>query len=125
VAVTIYVAGAVAVVGMPLMLPSLALRVSPAGSAGATLQFTTAPPLALGGVVCAGILAEKPYAGLSYAMEGAMSLTTIDMLAVALPPLFCAVTVNAVLAARAVGVPEMTPVVASMLRPAGSAGLTM
>jgi len=33
-----------AAVGVPLMLPLLVLNVRPAGSAGETLQLTTAPP---------------------------------------------------------------------------------
>jgi hypothetical protein len=40
------------------------------------------------------------------------------------PALFEAVIVNLVLVAAAVGVPEITPVVVSMVSPAGSAGVT-
>jgi hypothetical protein len=45
-------------------------------------------------------------------------------LAMVLPAAFAAVTVNMALAARPVGVPEMTPVEVLKLRPAGRSGVT-
>jgi hypothetical protein len=48
--------------------------------------------------------------------------TVIVRVAVALTPALVAVTVYVALVVRAVGVPEITPVVAFKLRPAGSAG---
>jgi hypothetical protein len=44
VAVTVYVAAAVAVVGVPVITPVVVLSVRPAGSAGATAYEATAPP---------------------------------------------------------------------------------
>ena len=57
-------------------------------------------------------------------MEGAMSLTTIVMLAVSLPPLLDAVIVYVAEDVTAVGVPLIAPVEESKDRPAGSDGET-
>ena len=52
--------------------------------------------------------------------EGAASLTTMVIVAVALPPVLVAVTVYAAEDVIVVGVPEIVPVEASKDRPAGS-----
>jgi hypothetical protein len=44
VAVTVYVAAAVAVVGVPVITPVVVLSVRPAGNAGVTAYEATAPP---------------------------------------------------------------------------------
>lgn len=54
--------------------------------------------------------------------EGAASLTTMVIVAVALPPVLVAVTVYAAEDVIVVGVPEIVPVEASKDRPAGSVG---
>ena len=51
------------------------------------------------------------------------SLTVISTVVVALPPVFVAVTVYVVIADRTVGVPLISPVAESMVRPAGKDGL--
>ena len=43
-AVTVYMLGAAAAAGVPLMVPLVVSNTSPAGSAGAIVQVTTAPP---------------------------------------------------------------------------------
>jgi hypothetical protein len=56
---------------------------------------------------------------------GASGLTVIFRLKVVLPPLLEAVTVYVAWLAAAVGVPEITPVAALSVKPAGSAALTV
>jgi hypothetical protein len=55
---------------------------------------------------------------------GAASFTVIEIVAVALPVEFDAVTVCEVAGDNAEGVPEITPVTVFKVRPAGSAGET-
>ena len=55
--------------------------------------------------------------------EGAASLTTTVIVAVALPPVLVAVTVYAAEDVIVVGVPEMAPVEVSKDKPAGRVGV--
>ena len=57
-------------------------------------------------------------------MEGAMSLTTMVILAVSVPPVLVAVIVYEALEVTAVGVPLIEPVDVSRAKPAGSDGET-
>ena len=57
-------------------------------------------------------------------MEGAISLTTMVILAVSVPPVLVAVIVYDALEVTAVGVPEIAPVEVSRDNPAGSDGDT-
>ena len=57
-------------------------------------------------------------------MDGAMSLTTIVILAVSVPPVLVAVIVYDALEVTAVGVPLIAPVDVSRDKPAGSDGET-
>ena len=53
---------------------------------------------------------------------GATSSTSSVIVAVSIPPVFCAVTVYVVAGEIVVGVPEISPVAVSKLRPVGSVG---
>ena len=57
-------------------------------------------------------------------MEGAISLTTMVILAVSVPPVLVAVIVYDALEVTAVGIPEIAPVEVSRDNPAGSDGDT-
>ena len=99
---------------------------SPAGSAGATAYDATVPVtvgvsavIAVPTVYDCGLAYVKPLGG---AVAGAFTVMLSGN--VVLPPALLAVIVYAAVAAAALGVPLIAPVPASMLKPAGSAGLT-
>jgi hypothetical protein len=126
VAVIVYGVAADGAVGVPLITPLVASIASPAGSAGATAYDATVPVtvgvsavIAVPTVYDCGLAYVKPLGG---AVAGAFTVMLSGN--VVLPPALLAVIVYAAVAAAALGVPLIAPVPASMLKPAGSAGLT-
>ena len=94
VAVTVYVAEGVTAVGVPDISPVEVSRTRPAGSDGETAQDTTGPPLEVGVTeVMLESFVRVNELVLYETEDGIMSLTTIVTDAVALPPVFVAVTV--------------------------------
>ena len=93
-AVTVYVAVEVIVVGVPEIVPVDVSNSSPVGNAGETDHEVTVPPLADGvAVVLAIPFVRVNGLPLNATPDGAASLTRIEMVTVALPPVLVAVTV--------------------------------
>ena len=93
-AVTVYDAEELTTVGVPEMAPVVLSKTRPAGSVGVIDHASTAPPLEVGVmVVIVESFVSVSVLGLYTMDEGAMSLTWMLKVAVALPPAFEAVTV--------------------------------
>ena len=123
-AVTVYAAGAVPAVGVPVMAPVVLLSVKPAGKAGETVKLSTTPVTV---AIFGAIATLFPYvAGFEeYARPDGGPLTTMVRLTVVAPARFFAVTVYAAEAVAVVGVPVIVPVVLLSVKPAGKAGDTV
>ena len=81
-------------VGVPLMAPVVAFSDNPAGRAGETDQEVAVPPLTDGvAVVIATPFVSVNGLPLNATEDGAASLTRIEIVAVALPPVLVPVTV--------------------------------
>jgi hypothetical protein len=123
VAVTSYEVEGDITIGVPDIVPFEVSKDNPVGRAGEIDHETTVPPLAVGVTVCIGeLLVRVNELGLYTIEEGAASLTIIVTVAVALPPVFSAVTVYVFSGEIAVGVPEIVPVEASKESPDGRVG---
>ena len=94
VAVTVYVVAVLNSVGVPEMVPSVVLKLKPAGSVAEIVHEVTSPPLTLGvtEVIAVPLVSVNEF-GLYVRDEGATSLTVMLMVAVSLPPVLVAVTV--------------------------------
>jgi hypothetical protein len=125
VAVIVYVAEEFTAVGVPLRTPVEASSAKPAGSDGETDQETTVPPVDVGDVVVIAVPLVNVNEVVLYEMTGAMSLTTIVIVALSLPPVLVAVIVYVAEEFTPVGVPLMAPVEESKERPAGKPGETV
>ena len=93
VAVIVYVAEEFTPVGVPLMAPVEVSSAKPAGSDGETDQETTVPPVDVGDVVVMAVPLVNVNELVLYEMTGAMSLTTMVIVALSLPPVLFAVIV--------------------------------
>ena len=93
VAVIVYEAEDVTAVGVPLSVPVDVSSDSPAGSDGETEYETTVPPVDVTEVVVMAVPLVRVNEVVLYAIDGAMSLTTIVTLAVSVPPVLVAVMV--------------------------------
>jgi len=124
VAVIVYVAEDVTAVGVPLIAPVEVSSDKPAGSDGDTEYETTVPPLDVTVAVVMAVPLVNVKEFVLYAIDGAISLTTMVTVAVSLPPVLVAVIVYEAEDVTAVGVPLMAPVVVSRDNPAGSDGDT-
>tara|TARA_Y100000589_G_scaffold72883_1_gene65891 strand:+ start:8917 stop:9399 length:483 start_codon:yes stop_codon:yes gene_type:complete len=93
VAVIVYDAEEVIAVGVPEIAPVEVSNDKPAGSDGDTEYEVTVPPVE----VTVAVVIAVPFVNVSelglYAMEGAISLTTMVTVAVSLPPVLLAVMV--------------------------------
>src|SRR5882757_10077303 len=107
-----------------MIVPSVVLNVRPAGNAGEMDQEVTAPPVEAGVRVAVGSPTASATRPLGYLAAGATSLTDMTRLAVALPPLFVAVSVYVACAVTAVAVPVIEPEVVLRVSPDGNAGVT-
>ena len=123
VAVIVYVAEALIPVGVPEIAPVDVSSVRPTGSSGETDQDTTVPPLEVGVIATIGtFLVSVRLLTLYDTAVGGASLTRIEIVVVALPPVLVAVTVYCVDEETAVGVPLIAPVEVSKDNPAGTDG---
>ena len=108
--------------GVPVITPVWVLNTSPVGSEGLIDQAVKLP--ATVGVI--GVIAPSRANGatVAYEIERALTdaVTSKVTVVVAVPPVFVAVTVYVALDVAAVGVPEIKPVAASKLIPAGRGG---
>ena len=112
-------------VGVPEIAPVEVSKDKPAGSVGVTDQEVIAPPLAVGvAVVMVTSFVNEKGLPLKATDAGAASLTTMVTVVVALPPVLVAVTVYAAEDVITVGVPEISPVEVSKMRPVGRLGET-
>ncbi|SSC09788.1 hypothetical protein BPUTEOSOX_643 [thiotrophic endosymbiont of Bathymodiolus puteoserpentis (Logatchev)] len=124
-AVTVYTLRVLTSVGVPLMVQVVLSILKPAGNVGATVQLAIAPPELL---KVMSVMAEPIIATWSatFAILGAGVFTVKDKLALPVLPLASfAVTVYTLRALTSVGVPLMVQVALSILKPAGSAGVTV
>ena len=80
-------------VGVPLMSPVEVSSDKPAGSDGDTEYETTAPPVDVTDVVVIAVPLVNVNVLVLYEITGAISLTTMVMEAVSLPPVLLAVIV--------------------------------
>ena len=80
-------------VGVPLMAPVEVSSDKPAGSDGETEYETTVPPVDVTDVVVIAVPLVNVNELVLYEMTGAMSLTTMVIVAVSLPPVLVAVMV--------------------------------
>ena len=80
-------------VGVPLMSPVEVSSDKPAGSDGETEYETTAPPVEVTAAVVIAVPLVNVNELVLYEITGAMSLTTMVMEAVSLPPVLLAVIV--------------------------------
>ena len=86
-AVTTYGAAADAADGVPEMVPSVVLKLSPAGSAGLIDHPTTAPPAEVGAIVVAATVALKVTCVAPYEiLDGGLLLTVMAILAETVAP---------------------------------------
>jgi hypothetical protein len=115
-----------AAVGVPEMIPVAAARVKPAGSVSISmLQVIGAVPVA-SRVAVYGVLSTPPSNDV-VVMTGepaAAAAMVMESCLVALSALLAALTVNVELPA-VVGMPEITPVAAARVKPAGSEPVSM
>jgi hypothetical protein len=125
-AVTVYGLCANTAVDDPEIVPFSPFRLSPDGSDGNTLNVTAVPVnVGISGVICCPAPARIVVCGYTSAV-GAGGFTTICTEVVTLPVAFVAVTAYADPGNPiSVGVPEIVPVEAFKLKPAGRAGLTL
>ena len=79
--------------GVPLRTPVEVSSDNPAGSDGDTDHVTTVPPVDVGDVVVIAVPLVNVKELVLYEMTGAMSLTTMVIVAVSLPPVLVAVIV--------------------------------
>ena len=93
VAVMVYVAEEVTAVGVPLMAPVEVSSDKPAGSDGETEYETTVPPVDVTDVVVIAVPLVNVNEFVLYEMTGAISLTTMVIVALSLPPVLVAVMV--------------------------------
>lgn len=93
VAVMVYEALEVTAVGVPLRTPVEVSSAKPAGSDGETDQETTVPPVDVGDVVVIAVPLVNVNELVLYEMTGAISLTTMVIVALSLPPVLVAVIV--------------------------------
>ena len=80
-------------VGVPQIVPLLVPKLRPDGRDGETEYETTVPPLDVTEVVVIAVPLVRVNEVVLYAIDGAMSLTTIVTLAVSVPPVLVAVIV--------------------------------
>ena len=80
-------------VGVPLSVPVDVSRDKPAGSDGETEYETTAPPVEVTAVVVMAVPLVRVNEVVLYAIDGAMSLTVMEIDAVSEPPVLVAVMV--------------------------------
>ena len=80
-------------VGVPLISPVEVSSDKPAGSDGETEYETTVPPVDVTDVVVMAVPLVNVNVLVLYEMTGAMSLTTIVIVALSLPPVLVAVIV--------------------------------
>ena len=92
VAVIVYVAEEVTAVGVPPSAPDDESE-RPAGSDGETDHVTTVPPIEIAGVVVIAVPLVNVNELVPYEMLGAISLTTMVIVTVSLPPVLVAVMV--------------------------------
>ena len=92
VAVIVYVAEEVTAVGVPLSTPDEESE-RPAGSDGDTDHVTTVPPIEIAGVAAMAVPLVSVNELVPYEMFGAISLTTMVIVALSLPPVLVAVMV--------------------------------
>ena len=83
----------VTAVGVPLSVPVDVSSDNPAGRDGETEYETTVPPVDVTEVVVMAVPLVRVNEVVLYAIDGAMSLTTIVTLAVSVPPVLVAVMV--------------------------------
>ena len=81
------------VVGVPLMAPVEVSSDKPAGSDGETEYETTVPPVDVTDVVVIAVPLVNVNEFVLYEMTGAISLTTMVIVALSLPPVLVAVIV--------------------------------
>ena len=93
VAVMVYDAEDVTAVGVPLMSPVEVSSDKPAGSDGETEYETTVPPVDVTDVVVIAVPLVNVNELVLYEMTGAISLTTMVIVALSLPPVLVAVIV--------------------------------
>ena len=93
VAVMVYEALEVTAVGVPLRTPVEVSSAKPAGSDGETEYETTVPPVDVGDVVVIAVPLVNVNELVLYEMTGAISLTTMVIVALSLPPVLVAVIV--------------------------------
>ena len=93
VAVMVYEAEDVTAVGVPLMAPVEVSRAKPAGSDGETEYEMTVPPVDATEAVVMAVPLVNVNELVLYEMTGAMSLTTMVIVALSLPPVLFAVIV--------------------------------
>ena len=93
VAVIVYDAEDVTAVGVPLMSPVEVSSDKPAGSDGETEYETTVPPVDVTDVVVIAVPLVNVNELVLYEMTGAISLTTMVIVALSLPPVLVAVIV--------------------------------
>jgi hypothetical protein len=127
VTVTVYVPATLAAVGVPVIAPVVELKLSPAGSAGATLYVNEpVPPEPVTGAnaVAARFCVNAVEATACVAVTAAFTVRLKVAVAVA-PWESVTVTVYVLAALAAVGVPVTAPVVELKLSPAGNAGATL
>ena len=79
-------------VGVPKSAPD-DVSESPAGSDGETDHETTVPPVEIGGVMVMAVPLVRVNELVAYEMLGAISLTTMVIVALSLPPVLVAVIV--------------------------------
>jgi hypothetical protein len=122
-AVTVYDSSIAIIVGVPEITPVAGSSVRPPGNEGTTEKINPSPKtegvkamIVEPTINTFGELYERP--------EGATSLTVITTSNETLPPELVAVTVYEAIAETSVGIPEMTPVAASIDNPVGSEGET-
>jgi hypothetical protein len=108
-----------ATVGVPVIAPVFALRLSPAGSGpGDNDQvYGSVPPVAA--AVCEYTTLTSPFKSATVVMDGAAAIVIDNALVVVAPTLSVTFSVNPTVPA-VVGVPVIAPVLALRLSPAGS-----
>jgi len=98
-------------------------KTRPAGSVGETDHDTTVPPIEVGVTVVMRLsLVNESEFGVYEIPDGAISFTSMVIVAVSLPPALVAVIVYMVEDTIAVGVPEISPVEVEKVSPAGIEG---
>ena len=124
-AVIVYVADEDAAVGVPEIAPVVLDNARPAGSDGETVHDVGVPPLVVGVTVVIVVpFVRVSELGEYVIVEGAISLTWMVKVAVALPPALVAVTVYVPEEVTVVGVPLIVPFAVFRDRPAGRDGET-